>query len=90
MVPEIFKVALIGCGVIAPNHLTALAENPTTEVIALCDLLPEKAEAMRDRYAPDAAVYTEGADAADVVPYKLAYLVAREHCRFFVKERLEL
>ena len=33
-----FKVALVGCGAIAPNHLAALTCNPNVEVVAMCDI----------------------------------------------------
>ena len=56
---HIFRVALVGCGVIAPNHLTALAELNETEVVALCDVRPERAEQRRAEFAPQARVYTD-------------------------------
>lgn len=55
----VFRVALVGCGAICPNHLNALKNNPATEIVALCDLRPERAQAAGDRYAPNAALYTD-------------------------------
>lgn len=43
------KYALIGCGRIAVNHLLA-AINNKLEVIAVCDVLPEKTESLLAKY----------------------------------------
>jgi predicted dehydrogenase len=40
---------LIGCGAIAREHLTALAELKNVEVAAVCDLSAAKAEATTSR-----------------------------------------
>ena len=53
------KTALIGCGAISGNHLIALSELPDVETAGLCDLVPERAEEARTKYAPDARVYTD-------------------------------
>ena len=53
------KTALIGCGAISGNHLTAIRALPDVELVALCDVIPERAEAARNKYAPDAAVYAD-------------------------------
>ena len=39
------KYALIGCGRIAVNHIKAV-QNNHLELVAVCDVLPEKAEAL--------------------------------------------
>ena len=51
--------ALIGCGAISGNHLTAIRALPDVRIVALCDVIPERAEAARKKYAPDAAIYTD-------------------------------
>lgn len=43
------KYALIGCGRIATNHVTA-AVNNKLEIIAVCDVLPEKMEAILEKH----------------------------------------
>jgi len=53
------KTALIGCGAIAGNHLTAIGKIPGVEPVALCDAIPERAEAAKKKYAPTAAIYTD-------------------------------
>lgn len=58
MKSKIFKVALVGCGTIAPNHLSALKKTDNVTVTALCDINPEKARAMRDMFCKEARIYT--------------------------------
>ena len=54
-----FRIAVIGCGAIAPNHITAIKQTNQT-LCALCDILPEKAEALKARFEmPDVPVYTD-------------------------------
>lgn len=44
-------VALVGCGRVAPNHAMAMADHVhDLRLIATCDLVQEKAEAIRSRY----------------------------------------
>lgn len=40
-----YRVCVIGCGVIAPNHIKPLLENETTELVAVCDIIEERAKA---------------------------------------------
>jgi len=52
------KVALVGCGAVAPKHLAACRalEFP---VAALCDVDEAKARRLRDEFFPDAAVFVD-------------------------------
>lgn len=43
------KYALVGCGRIATNHITA-AVNNKLEIVAVCDILPEKMEAILEKH----------------------------------------
>lgn len=43
------KYALIGCGRIAVNHMKA-ALNNKLEIVAICDVIPEKMEKLLDKY----------------------------------------
>lgn len=54
-----FKVALVGCGTISYNHLTALAELGDVELVALCDVRPERAEARKAEFGLGAKIYTD-------------------------------
>ena len=44
------KVAVIGCGNVAQMHLEALKDNPRTEIIAVADIKPEKADSAAAKY----------------------------------------
>lgn len=55
---EEIRVALVGCGIISDNHLRSLADLPV-RVVALCDVIEERAQAKKEAYAKDAAVYTD-------------------------------
>lgn len=39
------RIALVGCGRIARNHFDALAKIPELQLVAVCDTVPERAEA---------------------------------------------
>lgn len=63
-------VALIGCGVIAPAHLKALATMDDVSIRVLCDIVPERAEQYARMYGADVLTdYKEAVthDAVDVV-----------------------
>jgi len=54
------RVGMIGCGQIAKHvHVPDYAYCPQAELVALCDLIPAKAKALADRWAPNAKVYTD-------------------------------
>jgi len=45
------KFALIGCGRISANHIKALIDNyQDAELVALCDIINDKAELKADEY----------------------------------------
>ncbi len=57
------NVAIIGTGNICPNHIDALLTFPERcRIVALVDIYPEKAEAMRERFHLDCQVF-DSADA---------------------------
>ncbi|MCR4588294.1 MAG: Gfo/Idh/MocA family oxidoreductase, partial [Lachnospiraceae bacterium] len=53
------KAAIVGTGNIANMHMQGLLEFPEkVSVVALCDIYPEKAQAMKERYhLEEARVY---------------------------------
>ncbi len=54
------RVGMIGCGQIARHlHVPDYASCPEAEIVALCDLIPAKAKALAERWAPGAKVYTD-------------------------------
>ncbi|NNM88817.1 MAG: Gfo/Idh/MocA family oxidoreductase [Phycisphaerae bacterium] len=54
-------IGLIGCGGISEQHLTAYRK-AGYNVVALCDLIPERAENGRRQFFPDAQTYTDYRD----------------------------
>lgn len=51
------KVAIIGCGTIANNaHIPAYMGNPKAEIVAFCDIIPERAEKAVEQYGVGRAV----------------------------------
>ena len=53
-------VAVVGCGNIAHAHVEGLLTFPERcRIVALCDIYPEKAEAMRQKYSLDCQVYDD-------------------------------
>ena len=54
-----YKVALVGCGTISYNHLTALSKLDHVKVVALCDIKPEKAEERAAQFKLDCKIYTD-------------------------------
>jgi predicted dehydrogenase len=54
------RVAVIGCGFFAQNHLNAWTEIPDVELVAVCDRDPERVEAARERFHA-ARAYTDPA-----------------------------
>jgi UDP-N-acetyl-2-amino-2-deoxyglucuronate dehydrogenase len=48
---------IVGCGVIAPTHAGAIAGSGTANLVACCDIVPGKARAFADQYAPGARAY---------------------------------
>jgi predicted dehydrogenase len=45
-----FKVGVIGCGVICENHIIPLIENDNTELVAVCDIVEDKAIKYANKY----------------------------------------
>lgn len=51
------RFGIIGCGRIAPKHAESIVAMPEAELVAVCDILPEKAQAFADKYG--AKPYTD-------------------------------
>lgn len=54
-----FKTAIVGCGAIASTHAGNLNSMSNVKIVAVCDILPERAEKLRDTYAPNALVFDD-------------------------------
>jgi len=56
---KIFKVGIIGCGGIANGkHLPAISKLDNVKITHFCDIIPERAEAAREKYGTDDAIVT--------------------------------
>lgn len=53
------RVALVGCGVIAPAYAATLAEIASVDLVAVADELPERAQALAERFPPAAAAHLD-------------------------------
>lgn len=51
-----FRVMVVGCGAIGSLHAACLHEMPSVEIVAFCDIQTERAENLRQKYAPSAAI----------------------------------
>ena len=60
------RAAIIGCGAISKSHASAITAGEYATLVALCDVLPQRAEALRDAFAKDAAVFTDWRKMLDV------------------------
>ena len=58
---RIVKIGIIGCGGIANGkHMPSLSKIPNVQMVAFCDIIPERAEKAKAEYGtPDAKVYTD-------------------------------
>ena len=58
---QLIKVGIIGCGGIATKkHMPALAKVKDVEMVAFCDIIPERAERSKENFGtPDAKCYTD-------------------------------
>lgn len=54
---EQMRFGIIGCGVIGPTHARALSQIPDARLVAVCDVVPEKAERLAATY--QAKPYTD-------------------------------
>ncbi len=60
MSKKIVKIGIIGCGMIAERlHIPDYKACDQAELVAFCDADKKRAQAMADKFAPGAAVYTD-------------------------------
>ena len=57
MAKRIINSAIVGCGVIGPTHAMSLRDIDGARLVAVCDVVPEKAEKMAREYG--CAAYTD-------------------------------
>ncbi len=62
-----FRTAIIGCGGIAQTHATYLSKMENVDIVAVCDILTERAEKLKETYAHDALVFDDYIEMLDTV-----------------------
>jgi UDP-N-acetyl-2-amino-2-deoxyglucuronate dehydrogenase len=60
---EKLRFGIVGCGVIGPVHAEAISSLPDAQLVAVIDLVPEKAQKLADQYG--ATSYTQLQDMLD-------------------------
>ena len=55
------KYALIGCGRVSKNHIKAATLN-NLEIVALCDIIPEKARDLAEKFGIETKIYSDKHD----------------------------
>lgn len=76
---RIYRVAHVGCGVISDNHLDALVKNESVELVALCDVRLERAEAKREQYGIACEVYADYVEMLDAVKPDAVHIATPHH-----------
>jgi UDP-N-acetyl-2-amino-2-deoxyglucuronate dehydrogenase len=51
---SVVKVGIIGCGRVSGHHCRSIADTEGTELVAVCDLIPEKANLYREQFGAKA------------------------------------
>ncbi len=54
-----FNIAIIGCGAIAQNHITFLNKMNNVKIVALCDILTERAKNTAEKFNLDCQIYDD-------------------------------
>ncbi|GIX07370.1 MAG: hypothetical protein KatS3mg115_1773 [Candidatus Poribacteria bacterium] len=70
------RVGFVGCGGMAENHIKALAEHPEVDLVAFCDLNPERLEYVRNTYGgPQTQTFSDAQEMFQRVELDAAYFV---------------
>ena len=81
---RIIKVGIIGCGRIATKkHMPSLAKVRDCEMVAFCDIIPEKAQEAAEKFGtPDAKVYTDYRELLKNTEIEVVHVCTpnRSHC----------
>lgn len=76
---KLFRVALVGCGVISKNHIHAILGAKQC-VIALCDVIPERAKQVAETTGlSDVAVFTDYEEMLDTARPDVVHICTPHH-----------
>ena len=82
------KVGIIGCGGIGQNkHMPSLHKIENVEMVAFCDLIPERAQMCKEKYGtPDALVCTDYRELLAIEDIEVVHVLTpnREHAEISV------
>ena len=85
---KILRLGIIGCGGIANGkHMPAEKRNPRAEMVAFCDIIPERAQKAKEEYGTeDSAVYTDYKELLkdETIDAVLVLTHNQGHCRITV------
>ena len=85
---RIVKVGIIGCGGIGQNkHMPALKKLSNVQMVAFCDIIPERAEMCKEKFGTaDACVYTDYRDLLADPEIEVVHVLTpnREHAEITV------
>lgn len=62
-----FRTAIVGCGGIAQTHATYLSKMEDVKIVAVCDILAERTEKLKNTYAPEAEIFDDYIKMLDTV-----------------------
>ena len=62
-----FRTAIVGCGGIAQTHATYLSKMVNVNIVAVCDIITERAEKLKNTYAQEALVFDDYVKMLDTV-----------------------
>ncbi len=65
------KCAIIGCGAISDTHINSITENNLSEIIAVCDIKPERAERAAKTIGGNVKVFSNYTDLISVCEQEL-------------------
>ena len=88
-----FRIALVGTGIIADFHKKAILKNSALKIIACCDIDPQKAKAAAE--GTDAAIYTDYKQLAenenpDCVILNLPHFLHKDVSIYFLKKGISV
>ena len=86
---EKLRLGLIGCGSMMKNHVKAVTTMDEVDIVALCDVVHERAEAVAEIF-PDAFIttdYRELTDKVDAVLVALPHDLHYECGMYFAKKK---
>ena len=79
MESKIYRVALVGCGVVSRNHIKAILKVPNVRLVALCDNVPEKAIALKENLSLDVDIYDNYEAMLDAVKPDSVHIATPHH-----------